>query len=152
MLSLKKIIPVAVTFFLSSCFPCNYVDCAGDNFYGQFRIVSALDGRDLVFGPNKIYDKNQIRFYSLNGTDTTFFNYETIRFPNIGYDSILYVRFLPRPATAFMRLSNGDIDTFNLSYETIHSKCCGTATNITKFQFNNSIDLPANKGTLELKK
>jgi hypothetical protein len=123
-----------------------------DNYYGQFRIVSSADGKDLVFGPNSIYDKNQIQFYSLKGMDTTFFQYETIKFPNIGYDSILYVRFFPKVDTAYMRLGNGDIDTLNVSYHTFNSRCCGNITVITKFRLNNTLDIPGDRGAQEIKK
>jgi hypothetical protein len=51
-----------------------------------------------------------------------------------------------------MRLSNGDIDTLNVFYNTFKTKCCGTITEITNFRFNNSVDIPGNKGTQELKK
>lgn len=138
--------------FIPSCNPCNNLDCVSSNYYGQFRIVRATDGKDLVFGPNKIYDKNQIRFYSLKGTDTTFFDYKVIRFPDTGYDSILYVLFYPKADVAYMRLSNGDIDTFAISYNTFGTKCCGTITEITNFRLNNSVDIPGDKGTQEIKK
>ena len=115
-------------------------------------MIAATDGKDLVFGPNKIYDKNQIKFYSLKGTDTTFFEYQTIKFPNIGYDSILYVRFFPKADIAYMRLSNTDVDTLKISYNTFNTKCCGTITEIINFQLNNSVDLSGNKGIQEIKK
>jgi hypothetical protein len=137
---------------LYSCDPCKNLDCLSDNYYGQFRIVNATDGKDLVFGPTKIYDKNQIKFYSINGADTTFFDYQPIKFPNTGYDSILYVRFFPKADIAYMRLSNGDVDTLNISYNTFNTKCCGTITEITNFRFNNLIDILGNKGTQELRK
>lgn len=135
-----------------SCDPCRYLDCASDNYYGQFRIISAIDGKDLVFGPNKIYDKTQIKFYSLKSTDTVFFEYQTIKFPDLEYDSILYVRFLPNTETSFMRLSNGDIDTLLLSYKTTHSRCCGSVTTIKNFRLNNVADIPGNEGTQAIKK
>ena len=137
--------------YFSSCDPCRYLECAPGNIFGQFRIVSASNGNDLVFGPTRIYDASQIRFYSLKGSDTTFLEYQTIRFPGTGYDSILYVLFYPRPGTVFVRLS-GDIDTLAISYETKpKSRCCGPTTNITSFRFNNSVDIP-NNGTQEIKK
>lgn len=32
------------------------------------------------------------------------------------------------------------------------TKCCGTITEITKFRFNNSADIPGSQGTQELRK
>lgn len=136
----------------SSCDPCSNLDCASNNYGGQFRIVNASTGNDLVFGTNRVYDKNQIKFYSLKGIDTTFFEYQTIKFGGTGYDSILYVRFYPQADVAYMRLSNGDIDTLIILYKTAETKCCGTITEITKFRFNNAVDIPGDKGTQELKK
>jgi hypothetical protein len=137
--------------FIFSCNPCANLDCLSNDFDGQFRIVSAADGKDLVFGPSKIYDKNQIKFYSLQTTDTTFFNLETIRYPNVGYDSILLVSFIPKTDIAYMRLSNGDIDTLSITYNSFNTKCCGTITEIKNFRFNNSVDIPG-KGIQEIRK
>jgi hypothetical protein len=148
--SLILIIIVGLLFY--SCDPCGNLDCLSSNYYGQFRIVRATDGKDLVFGPNKIYDKNQIKFYSLKGTDTTFFDYQTIRFPNTGYDSILLVNFFPKADVSYMRLSNVDIDTFNISYTTSKTRCCGTITEIENFRFNNSVDITGKNGTQEIRK
>lgn len=122
------------------------------NYEGQFRIISQSDNKDLVFGPNKIYDISQIRFYSLNGTDTTFFQTKTIYAPGTGYDSILSVNFFPASPNAYMRLSNGDVDTLNLAFHSINSKCCGTVTDINNFRLNNKIDMGNNSTTREIKK
>jgi hypothetical protein len=138
--------------FLSSCDPCANLDCISDNYFGQFRIISTVDGKDLVFGNSKIYDKDNIKFYALNGPDTTRFDYETQKLPGNGYDSILYVRFFPRSDTAYMRLSNGDIDTFQISYKTIDSRCCGTITEISSYRFNSAINIPGSEGTQEIRK
>ena len=137
---------------LFSCDPCKNLDCATGNYYGQFRIVSATTGKDLVFGASRVYDKNNIKFYSLKGTDTTFFDYQAINFGGVGYDSILHILFYPNPDVAYMRISNGDIDTLNIFYKTTKSRCCRTITEITNFRYNNSVDILGNKGTQELKK
>ena len=141
-----------ITTILSSCDPCNNLDCASDNYDGQFRIISAATGKDMVFGANRVYDKNQMKFFSIKGTDTAFFNYQTIKFGGSGYDSILHVRFYPKTDVAYLRLSNADIDTLNISYKTTDSKCCGTITEITNFRYNNTVDIPGNKGTQEIRK
>jgi hypothetical protein len=138
---------------LLSCDPCDNLDCITDDYYGQFRIISKTDGKDLVFGPNAIYNLREIKFYSLNGTDTTFFQFEPTRFPGTGYDSILYVRFFPKAtANTYMKLSSLDTDTLAITYNTFNTKCCGTITEIIKFRYNNSIDIPGNQGTQELRK
>lgn len=146
------LLPATMATLLSSCDPCKNLDCAADNYDGQFRIVSASTGSDLVFGVNRVYDHNRIKFYALKGTDTTFFEYRTIRYGGRGYDSILYVRFYPQTEVAYMRLNNNDIDTLAISYKTTRTRCCGVITEINNFRYNNAVDLPGDKGTQELKK
>ena len=139
-------------FGLISCNPCNNLDCISSNYYGQFRIISKADNKDLVFGPSRIYDKDSIKFYALNGTDTTFYETKAIRFPDTGYDSILFVKFFPETSTAFIQLNGGDIDTLNLTYISRNTKCCGTVIEINNFKFNNSTELGSNRETREIKK
>lgn len=141
-----------LVYLLTSCDPCRNLDCLSSNFDGQFRIISAATGNDLVFGPARVYDKARIRFFTLGGTDTSFLEYRPIRFPGMGYDSILLVRFFPPTPVAYMQLSNGDVDTLNIFYRTRPTKCCGTITEITDFQFNNIVTLPGDAGTQDLKK
>ncbi len=145
---IQLFIPV---FAIYSCNPCKNVDPPSPN-YGAFRIVGKIDGKDLVFGSNKVYNKNLIRFYSLQGQDTTFLNYHPIKSLGIGYDSILMVEFSWNPETAYMRLSDGDIDTFNVTYQSRPHKCYPTLTEITSFRYNNLIVIPPSDGVYELKK
>ncbi len=142
-----------LVFFSGGCDPCANLDCLSSNYHAQFRILSKDDGRDLVFGPDAVYDPLGIEFFALNGADTIFFQYDPIRFPNTGHDSILLVHFYPETtAPVFMRLNAADTDTLQLSYRTFVTKCCGTITEITKFRYNNSVDLPGSAGTQELRK
>ena len=147
-----SMLPVLLTLIFCSCDPCNNLDCLSSNYYGQFRIVKASDGTDLVFGSGSIYDQNTIKFYALKGTDTTFFESQPGKSPNAGFDSILQVNFYPHVDMAFMRLSNGDIDTLKISYKTFDTRCCGTITEITGFRLNNSIDIEAEDGIQKILK
>ena len=157
------IILLFVSFTLQSCDRCYSLECAPSDYIGQFRIVSASDGKDLLFGPTKTYDLSKIRFYGINAADTIFFECKAYRsYADKGYDSVINVYFFPKYDTitkqerlfdnAYMRLSNGDIDTFKLSYNTVSSKCCGTQTNIVNYRFNNSVDIPGGNGVQEIKK
>lgn len=141
------LVTIAILFF--SCDKCRYADCP-DTSAGQFRIVSASSGQDLVFGPSKIYDKTKIKFFSITGTDTTFFRYRPDKYRDEN-DSILYVSFNPNADFAYMRLSDGDVDTLNIYYKTLDTKCCGARREITNFRYNNAIDIPG-KGTQVLRK
>jgi hypothetical protein len=143
---------LSIAMLFASC-TCAYMDCISSNYDGQFRIVRATDNADLVFGPERIYDKSNIRFFTLKGTDTIFFEYTPTAFgATASDDSVLNVRFFPRSDTAYMQLSNGDVDTLALSFKTYRSKCCGTITEITNYRWNNKENLPGNSGTQLLKK
>lgn len=136
-----------------SCNPCDKLDCIADNYYGQFRIVSKTDGKDLVFGDGSIYDKNNIKFYSIKGTDTIFFENIPTKFPGIGYDSILSVLFYPgKNSSAFIKFNELDTDTLTINYNSFKTKCCGTITAITNFRYNNIFDLPGSAGVKEIRK
>jgi hypothetical protein len=143
---------ITTCYFLFSCDPCKNLDCLSDSIHGQFRIVDAATNRDLVFGPNRIYDKNEIRFFSVNGSDTTFFDYEPIKFGGANYDSILYVKFIPRTDLAYLQLSIADVDTLRMTYQTKKTKCCAEITNIVNFRYNDKTDIPGSEGTQELRK
>ena len=96
--------------------------------------------------------KIKLNYYSLNGIDTTYFDYILIRFPGSGYDSILLVRFYPGTDIAYMRLRNYNVDTLIISYEESSGKCYGRVTDITNFRLKNRFDIPGSKGTQEIKK
>ena len=137
---------------ISSCDFCENIRCDYVPPDGHFRIVSAATGQDLVFGPTGIYDKNEIKFYSLVVTDTTFIDYQAENIGGAGFDSVLEVHFHPSQEVAYMRLNNGDIDTLNISYRTSEHRCCGTNTLITNFRYNNTVDIPGDTGIQVLKK
>ena len=143
---------IAISALLFSCDPCKNLDCMPSKLDGTFRIVSAGTGADLLFGPNKIYDKEQLKFYSIKGTDTTYFEPRTIKTEGTAYDSILVVRFSTQPEVAYLQLSNSDVDTLQISYTSTSSKCCGTISEIVNYRYNNATDIPGNKGTQEIKK
>lgn len=78
------------------------------------------------------------------------FNYQVLK--PLGYDSFLLVHFFPIPDLAYMRLSNGDIDTFQISTNTYNaSRCCGTVTQLSNFRFNNGIDYSVAPGGVNIK-
>ncbi len=152
--NLLWLVATAMTLLLhTSCNRCANLDCISSSTHGQFRIVRNTDGKDLVFGPTALYDKNAIKFYALSGNDTSFYDYQAIRFSNANYDSIFYVNFFPeKNGPVFIRLSDTDTDTLKITYNTFRSKCCGIITQITNYKYNNVVDLPGNQGTQELRK
>ena len=137
-----------------SCDKCKNLDCVVSDYSGQFRILNKSNGNDLVFGSNSIYDKNKIKFYSLIGNDTAFFQYKAeSRYLNSATDSILVVYYLSEPkGLTFIKLNNTDIDTLSMTYLTANTKCCGAVTTISKFTFNNTNDIGDNGEVRELRK
>jgi len=113
--------------------------CKQDYSSARFRIVNSINGQDLVFGSGKIYDKNFIKFYSLNGTDTILHNYGAGPNPNPGQDSLLYVDFDYRKQNVvYIKLTNSDIDTLNVIYELVDaSPCCPDYSSVKPINFNN---------------
>ena len=105
----------------------------------RIRIVNSTNGNDLVFGSTRIYDKNFIVFYSLNGLDTIFHHYNPGPNTNPGQDSLLFVDFDYRNyETVFLRLTNSEIDTLHLNYQLIHaSACCDDYLSVKLNRFNN---------------
>jgi len=152
---MKSILKIATCILLSGM-PI-FISCkkpCGDpppSNYGDFRIVSRMDGKDLVFGANKIYDKTVFRFYFLKGQDTTFLFYKSQKSSGRGYDSLVSVDLFWDPETVYMRLSDGDVDTFNITYQLQPSRCF-KYTPITSFRYNNLLVIPRSDGVYEFKK
>jgi len=151
MSTLLKIVVLAGIVLFFACDECRNLDCVASDMDGNFRIVSDTSGKDLVFGPNKIYNKDSIRFYSINGPDTIVFKPDAV--PVVGTpDSALRVFFNPNYPTAYMRLSDGDVDTLVLTTESYDTDCCGRIYNVKNFRFNNSVDIPGQQVVHEIRK
>ena len=136
---------------ISSCFPCEDVECDDTPPYMYFVLVNAT-GQDLVFGPNNIYDRNRFTFYALTATDSTFYDYRIVETGDQRFESALRVLFDPIQEVAYMKLSDGDIDTLNISYTSTETACCGTSFEITHFHHNDSDDISADTGFQVLQK
>jgi hypothetical protein len=143
-----------VVFAFYSCDKCRYLDCISSDYSAQFRIVSKINGNDLVFGNNSIYDKNKIKFFYLKGNDTSFLQYNPIsRYLNDTRDSILDISFPENfQPIIFIKLNNVDTDTLAMTYLTENTKCCGVVTTISKLIYNNTNDIIKEGGIRELKK
>ena len=113
--------------------------CNQDYSSARFRIVNSTNGQDLVFGSTKVYDKDFIKFYSLNGPDTIIHHYGAGPNPNPGQDSLLFVDFdYRKKETVFIRLTNTDVDTLNVIYQLVDaSPCCPDYTTAKPNSFNN---------------
>lgn len=136
---MKTIFYFILPLIFSSCCIGNR-KCNQDNSSSRFRILDKTNGIDLVFGPAKIYDKNNISFYSLNGIDTIFHQYGAGPNQNPGQDSLLFVNFDYRKAeTVFIKLSTSDVDTLTLRYQIVDaSPCCPDYTSVQPLSLNNN--------------
>lgn len=112
--------------------------CNQDDLGENYRLLNA-GGTDLVFGPGRRYDKNTIKFFSLNGTDTVFHHYGPGPNPDPGKDSLMFVNYDYRKyETVFMKLDNTDIDTITIRYEIIDdSPCCPDYPAAITSRYNN---------------
>jgi hypothetical protein len=126
-------------------------DCA-DLTGVEFRIVRAADGVDLVFGPMRVYDKNAFKFYTLKGADTVFFDYNFYYATRGTLDTTIGVTFPRGTAAAFVRLSNGDVDTLSMAYKTNTTNCGCMTTNISSVRVNNSTDVQGPTPLVQLRK
>ena len=148
----RYLLLIIIAFSLSFC-THKYDKCDDCNSYASvsFRVVSATDGKDLVFGPTRTYDKSRFKFYSLKGADTSFFDFwfHSSRHP----DSTISVALDPEVTTGYLRLSDGDIDTFKISHQSFNA-CCGTITHVSAIQVNSlaAIPVPSTDTVLILKK
>jgi hypothetical protein len=155
--TINKLIPAVclLVLILNSC--CGNLDCITSNYYGQFRIVSASNGEDLIFGQSRIYNKSQIKFFALKGNDTSILELRPAYAPGTGYYSILYVYFYSQhfsaPVdTAYLQLTTNDVDTLLLWYEHRNTRCCGKIEEIESINYDGTIDLPGGSNIMELKK
>lgn len=138
---------------LASCNPCDHLDCAIDDYYATLRIVDPSGDKDLAFGPDAIYDPAKIEFYTLNGSDTSFFESQLKKYPGTTFDSVLSVLLFPETTLpVYMKLNGSDTDTLAVSYNTKKSRCCGTITQMTNLRVNNTTDLPGGQGPQNIKK
>ncbi|HEX2533425.1 MAG TPA: hypothetical protein VHK69_06800 [Chitinophagaceae bacterium] len=133
----KTILPFALlALSLIACDPCRNLDCLASTDYRFFRLVSATGGQDLLFGNSRLYRPEELKFYSVANGDTTYYPQRAEKPYVPGMDSALFVSFRPVPATAYLRLPNGDVDTFAISSRSYNTRCCGQITEITDFRIN----------------
>lgn len=136
-----------------SCSRCDMLDCLYSNYYFTFRVVDRVQHNDLLFGTNALYDPAKIQFYTLNGTDTSFFDAVSEKYAGTGFDSVLTAGFFPETTLpVYMKLNESDTDTLAIAYKTYKTQCCGIITEITNIRVNNTVDLPVGYGPQSISK
>ncbi len=132
-----KFLYISFVIILSSCCFGNR-KCPQGNLGSSFRILNTINGEDLLFGPNSIYNKDSIKFFSIKGTDTMFNTYYAGTHPSQP-DSFFTVGFYNKEQTVYVKLNASDIDTMKLVYETYTSQCCDDVSTIKMMSYNNDI-------------
>ncbi|MDQ2863245.1 MAG: hypothetical protein M3R50_06285 [Bacteroidota bacterium] len=131
--------------------PCKSSRGCPDSYESVFRIVSKINGNDLLFGPTGLYDASKIKVFSLTGGDTMFANVESFRLQLNGYDSVLHFKLSNKPDSLFIQLNNNDIDTITVSYGPTEGRCC-SFNSIRTLTYNNSLPLANYNGTVDFEK
>lgn len=121
--------------WLGAC--CFNTKCDVDNGPPVFRVVNALNGKDMVLGPDAVYSRDDVRFYSLSAGDTVSYTWTTGAYSGAADSFIAVDFFRNKPARLFLRLSAADTDTLDLNYTTTSSRCCGPFTAVSSISYNN---------------
>jgi hypothetical protein len=134
----------------SSCDYCSTIDCSPGSLPVAFRLLNQTGDTDLVFGTASSYQKDSIRFYTLDGSDTIGLQYQ----PSIlGNDSVLLVNIsLETITNVYMELNAFDTDTFRVTYRSFNEKCCGAYTQIDSLRYNYQPPFPVSQRLVELRK
>ena len=113
--------------------PCD-PNCS-DSYSLYFRIMSMSTGQNLVYGPNKMFDRSQMKVFSIKGADTSISDVKAI-YGNRSSDSTLYFHLPAKTDTAYLQLNTIDIDTLTLIYGLTTGRCC-SFTSIKAVNYNN---------------
>ena len=149
----KLLILPFLAMVLNSCDECSNLDCIPSKYTAYLRLITQPGNTDLIFGPSAIYHPDSIRMYMLSGTDTVFYQYQTLNVPGSGSDSMLAVTLSPEAfSNVYMQLNNQDTDTLQVRYKRFNTKCCSVITQIDSIQYNNQPMVPATEGIIYLRK
>ena len=144
--SIKIIIAISIILF-AAC-------CSQEYIYGNaLQSISFMDkttGNNLLFGANKIYNKDSV--FVKYDKDTF---YQKIRTSNNSTDTFVSIYFND-VATCYIKFSSTDIDTFTVKYEmrkVKHSSgaCSQTVYYINSLKYNN-IDVPIDESPIKIYK
>ncbi|MDA3615392.1 hypothetical protein [Polluticaenibacter yanchengensis] len=128
------IISVSVIFF--SCDNCRYLECAVSNLAINISLTEKLTGKDLLFGPDAKYDAENVIFYSVENRDTILHSKDIFKFPKTNYDTIIQVSLLKNSEKVYVQWEAGKVDSFDISYQSYRSRCCGVLTGIQTLLYN----------------
>lgn len=116
----------------SSCCKCD----TPRNWEG-FRFVDSSGKKNLVYGPDKIYNKDSLRFFYTVGADTIPLVSRPFGLAGDKKDTVTVVGFSQSGKdTTYVDFGNGDIDTLILKYNKSGGGCCDDVFEIVPLSYN----------------
>ena len=133
---------------------CSLADitCAVNTTIG-LSIRDAVTGADLVFTNTAIYNSNDLRLFSVQGGDTTFYPYQVnARFNNSPDSLLLAGMIFPWPQKLYIRLANEPIDSLAIRYVSQSEPCECPVSYIESLQLNRDTVMRNSKNIVIIRK
>jgi hypothetical protein len=114
-------------------------DPAPSNIY--FRFLNKNDSTNLVFGSSGIYKKDSLVFYRfIDTTKIIFEKYTNDEFAILKVnDSLISIFPEERVSKVYLKFSNNNTDTIDLTFKKSGSNSCGYQTYVNTLQFKNKL-------------
>lgn len=122
--------------FLTSCGPCRNLDCISSTYDFSFQIVDENTGRNLVFGPDAIFEYKEIRLYSIIGSDTVIYPTRVKGLDLQSQDKLIIVEVFPPTGVLFLEYPDKSRDTLSLTFSQTETQCCGSVVTMTSITRN----------------
>ena len=135
-----KVLLACFCFFVSiialSCTtgPCDdTLDALPLSPYLSFRVVSATDSSDLLFGANRRFDPRSVELKYRSGGVVSAIPLQTFRSSSARYDSVLLATLDPAVDSAWLQLEAGDSTRLDFEYRKFKG-CGGTGHELTSLR------------------
>lgn len=136
MKNLKFTLVGLVFIVLTSCSPCRNLDCIFSKYDFSFQIVDKATGENLVFGPNAVIEYEEIKLYSIIGSDTITYSTLVKGIDLKSQDKLITVEVFPPTGVLFLEYPDKSRDTLSLTFSQRETECCGLVTSITSITRN----------------
>lgn len=128
----EKILLAAIATILVSC-RCANLDCTPPYDTFVFTYVTQ-NNEDLLSGPAKKYDLEDIKVYSFDANnDKKFANLNLESTSNPYGVRVFVMQYMER---SFLEINNKVTDTLDLKFSLRNSECCGIIPTITQIKLN----------------
>ncbi len=134
-----------ILFIAQSCSEFCEGECLEES-YLPLRILDSADSTDLIFGTNKVYDFEKIKFYNISGTDSIFFQAEKRQYSNSELEGVLNIDHEKFTASQILiDFGNSDIDTLELNFGSFD--CCHAEIRFLNMVSHNGITVYQNSAS-----